>query len=76
MTNIQLRQKLHHFIDNAEEKKLKAIYTMVESDIEQKSLLSDEQKSELDRRLEEYMQGKGKSYSLKSAMSRIRKKKK
>ncbi|MEP7170156.1 MAG: addiction module protein [Bacteroidota bacterium] len=76
MTNIQLRQKLHRFIDTAEEKKLKAIYTIVESDIEQKSLLTDEQKSEIDQRLEEYMQGKGKNYSLKSAMNRIRKKKK
>ncbi|MEO5572660.1 MAG: addiction module protein [Bacteroidia bacterium] len=73
MTNIQFRQKLYHFNDNAEEKKLKAIYTIVKSDIEQETLLTDEQKSELDRRLEEYIQGKGKNYSLKSAMSRIRK---
>jgi putative addiction module component (TIGR02574 family) len=76
MTNFQLRQKLHRFIDTAEEKKLKAIYTMVESDIEGQSLLTDEQKSELDKRLDEYMQGKGKNYSLKSAMNRIRKRKK
>jgi putative addiction module component (TIGR02574 family) len=76
MTNFQLRQKLHRFIDTAEEKKLKTIYTMVESDIEGQSLLTDEQKSELDKRLDEYMQGKGKNYSLKSAMNRIRKRKK
>ncbi|HKR06806.1 MAG TPA: hypothetical protein VJY62_19375 [Bacteroidia bacterium] len=74
MTSIQLRQKLHQFIDRAEERKLKAIYTMVENDIEQPSLLTGEQKKELDKRLEDYMQGKGKNYSMKNAISRIRKK--
>ncbi len=74
MTNIQLRQKLHQFIDKAEDRKLKAIYTIIENDIEQSSLLTDEQKAELDKRLEEYIQGKGKNYSLKSAMNRIRRK--
>jgi hypothetical protein len=73
MTNIQLRQKLHQFIDVAEEKKLKAIYVMVEEDIEIHSLLTDKQKAELDERLEDYLQKKGKNYGWKEAVTKIRK---
>ena len=76
MTQVQLRSRLHQFIDNADERKLKAIYKIVNSELETKSLMTDEQKAELDIRLDEYMQGKGKNYSLNTALSRIRKTKK
>ena len=71
MTSIQLRKKLHSYIDTAEEKKLKAIYTMVEDEIETPSLLTPEQKKELDKRLVEYQQGKTKLYSWKEAKEMI-----
>jgi putative addiction module component (TIGR02574 family) len=73
MTNVQMRNKLHRFIDSAEEKKLKAIYVMVEDDIEAPSLLTDDQKAELDKRLKEYHQGKGKNYTWSEAVKKIRK---
>lgn len=34
MKTVELKQRLHEYIDNAEEKKLKAIYTMIENEIE------------------------------------------
>lgn len=34
MTTIAIRQKLHEFIDKIEEKKVKAIYTIFEEEIE------------------------------------------
>lgn len=35
MNTAELRQKLHHYIENAEEKKLKAMFSMVEDEIEE-----------------------------------------
>lgn len=34
MTNTTLKKKLHEYIESADEKKLKAIYVMVEDDLE------------------------------------------
>ena len=49
--NITLRQKLHHYIETADEKQLKAFYTLMKKDIDVSfSTLSDEQKIELDER--------------------------
>ncbi len=72
MDTTAIKNKLHNYIDNAEQKKLKAIYTMLENEIESTSMLSKEQKKELDFRLEEYMQGKGKSYSWDEAIKKIK----
>jgi len=47
MTTTQTKQKLHQYIDTAEDKKLKAIYTLLENDIEEIYMLSDEQKEML-----------------------------
>jgi putative addiction module component (TIGR02574 family) len=78
MTTTAIRKQLHQYIDNAEEKKLKAIYTMLESEIENnaKSMLTEEQKNELDYRLEEYLNGKTKSYSWEETIKKIKKPKK
>ncbi len=72
MTIITLREKLHRYIDAAEQKKLKAIYTMVENDMEEASMLTAEQKRELDLRMEEYLNGKGKSLDWDAAIGKIK----
>ncbi len=72
MTAQTLRHKLHSYIDKAEQKKLKVIYSIIENDMETTSVLTAEQKSELDKRLEEYMQEKGKNYSWSSALKKIK----
>lgn len=43
MTTIAIRKKLHEFIDNIEEKKAKAIYTLFEEEIKQGERISIEQ---------------------------------
>jgi hypothetical protein len=63
MTATKLRQRLHEFIDVAAEKKLKAIYTLLESDFFDEGSLSAEQKATLDNRMIEYQKGTGESYS-------------
>lgn len=72
MTAQTLRHKLHSYIDKAEQKKLKVIYSIIENEMESTSILTAEQKSELDKRLEEYMLGKGKNYSWSSALKKIK----
>ena len=75
MTTSAIKLKLHNYIENAEQKKLKAIYTMLESEIETStSLLTSTQKKELDFRLDEYMKGKSKSYSWDEVVKKIKSK--
>lgn len=65
MTTTQIRQQLHNYIDNAGDKKLKAIYTLLEDniDVELDYKLSKEQKAELDQRFYELENGIGKNYN-------------
>jgi hypothetical protein len=63
MRTTQIKQQLHDYIDSAEDKKLKAIYTLLEDDITEGFVLSNEQKSELDRRYSNHQNGIGKSYN-------------
>jgi len=63
MRTAQIRQQLHEYIETAEDKKLKAIYTLVENDIADEFELTAEQKKELDRRYDDYMNGVGETYT-------------
>ena len=58
METINIRQKLHQFIDTIEDKKAEAIYTLFEDEIEQGEWeYTDEFKAELDKRYEYYQSG-------------------
>jgi hypothetical protein len=48
MNTAQIKQQLHDYIDNAEEKELRAIYTLLEDNNHHN--LSREQMAELDKR--------------------------
>jgi len=61
MRTTQIRQQLHDYIDAAEDKKLKAIYTLLE--IEGTSQLSKDQRAELDRRYADYKNGVGTTFT-------------
>lgn len=53
-----IRQKLHQFIESAEEKRVKAIYTLFEDEITQDEWeYTDEFKKDLDRRYAYYKNG-------------------
>ena len=72
MRTSAIRQKLHQFIDTAEEKKVKAIYILFEDEIAQEDLeYTDEFKKELDRRYEHYKNG-GKMVSAADANRQIK----
>ena len=58
MTTSSIRERLHRFIETAEEKKVQAIYTIFEDEIDQDNLeYTDEFKAELDGRFEYYKSG-------------------
>lgn len=73
MTTVAMRKKLHDYLDTAADKKIKAIYTMVEDELaEEKEDYTDEFKAELDRRYEEYLKD-GITISKAEVDKRIRK---
>ena len=59
MTTAAIRTKLADYIRIADEKKLKAIYTMVEDEINEASPVkyTPSLKSEMDRRVDHYLDG-------------------
>ena len=63
MTTTQIKQQLHNYIDTAEDKKLKAIYTLLQDDIGEDYKFTKEQKAELDRRFNDYQSGIGKTFT-------------
>ncbi len=55
MTTANIREQLHHFIDNTEDKRVKIIYALFENEIKNEDWdYTDEFKKELDRRYEAY----------------------
>lgn len=58
MDTIAIRDELHQYLDFADDRKLKAIYVMLEDAIkEAKVEYTEEYKAELDRRVEYYLNG-------------------
>lgn len=71
MRTATIRQKLHQFIETAEEKKVKAIYALLEDEIAQDEWeYTDEFKADLDRRFLYYKNG-GKMVSSRDADKQI-----
>ena len=58
MSTSAIRQKLHNYLEVADDKKVKAIYTMMEEVIEKSAVqYTDDFKKELDRRYAYYKSG-------------------
>lgn len=74
MTTATIRNKLHRFIDTIEDRKVKAIYTIFEENIDEevKEEYTDEFKAELDSRYEAYKKD-GKVVSRETMDKRIKK---
>jgi hypothetical protein len=73
MVPSNIKEKLHHYIDTADEKKLQAIYTILEDEIEGEYFYTqDEIKMFYDRRAK-HLSRESKSYSVDEAHELIRK---
>ena len=72
MNTATIRQKLHNYLEVANDKKVKAIYTMVEEAIENSGIeYTDEFKAELDRRYAAYQNGTEKPVTAVESKKRI-----
>ena len=72
MTTVAIRKKLATFMQVADDKKVKAVYALLENDIEQEELeYTDEFKAELDKRYAYYKSG-GKMVSAAEANKQIK----
>lgn len=72
MATSVIRQKLHNYLEIADDKKVKAIYTMMQEDIEKSAIeYTDDFKKELDRRYAYYKSG-GKMVSSVDANRQIK----
>jgi hypothetical protein len=72
MTTTTIRKRLHNFLESANERKIKALYVMVEHEINNNEVeYSEELKVELDRRVDNYNTGKSKPVSAIESKNRI-----
>lgn len=74
MTTVDIRRQLHNYLEVAGDKKVKAIYTMMEAEIKESAVeYTDEFKAELDRRYDDYKSGKSKMVTAAESKKRIQK---
>lgn len=69
-----LRDKLHHYIDVADEQKLQAIYVLLENEIDWH--YTAEEIAILHQRRENHLKGISKSYGVEESLNAVRKQKK
>lgn len=65
MTTVAIRQKLMTYLADADDSKVKALYTLLEKEMEEEDtfVLTDEQLQILDREREMHVNGQTKSYN-------------
>lgn len=74
MTTNSIRQKLHSYLEVADDKKIKAMYIMMEEDIEESAVeYTNEFKKELDKRYADYKSGKANMVTAAESKRRIQK---
>jgi putative addiction module component (TIGR02574 family) len=76
MTTIEIREKVNEYLDNADERMRKVVYAMLkeyENTPAQKSVLSDEQYKEMEKRLKNYKSGKSKGYTIAQVREHVKK---
>jgi putative addiction module component (TIGR02574 family) len=72
MNTAAIRQKLHSYLEVANDKKVKAIYAIMENEIEESSVeYTDDFKAELDRRYADYKSGRSKIVTAQESKRRI-----
>ena len=76
MNETTLRERLHEYIDTADERHLTAIYVLVENEIDTDDIYDDATLKMLYERRENHLKGISKSYTAEESINLIRKHKK
>ncbi len=72
MESAVLRNKLHEYIDKADERKLSAIYVLIEEELEDGFIYDSGTISMLHERRNNHLNGAGKSYTAEESLEMIR----
>ncbi len=73
MTFIALKEKLHEYIEHADEKKVTAIYTLVENEIEDTNFVYDEDTLDmLESRVQEFHDSGHPGYTVEESMEFVK----
>lgn len=77
MTTAAMRKQLIEYLADADDKKIKGLYSLLEDTIQEKTAsdLTDEQLAFLNEERRRHLNGEGKSYSWEQAIDMIRKRK-
>jgi len=72
MSNTEIRQQLHQYIDVANDKDVAAMYSFMEDKSAQPYSFSEEELNEFYSRREKFLKGESKGYSVEEVHSFIR----
>ncbi len=74
MDTATIRQQLHNYLELADDRKINALYTIIEKDIQENEFeYSDDLKAKLDKRYSEYKNGSAKMITASESKKRIEK---
>ena len=74
MDTVTIRQQLHNYLEVADDKKINALYTIIEKDIQESEFeYPDELKNELDKRYSEYKNDSTEMVTASESKKRIEK---
>jgi hypothetical protein len=73
MSTAEIRQKLHNYLESADDKVIKAMFTIMEKDIENNALVyTSKLKSELSKRQKDYLDNNVRLVNQEDSKKRIR----
>ena len=76
MANAPIRQQLHQYIDVTDDKKIDALYTLLQNDMEPKYAHTSGELDMLHERAEKYLKGETKTYTVQESHDKIRQQRK
>jgi len=72
MTNAAIRQQLHQYIDLTDDKKIEALYTILQNDIDPQITYDERELNILHERAEKYLKGECKTFTVSESHNMIR----